>query len=261
MAEEAQKKRGRPPGSKNKGKKLVTEVVRTGKPGRPRHLIQRVAPLSDEYLNEPAWERMTGEPDKEFALFCYYKALGPTRTMGQLFKEELKNDPELAADPDAKHRRTKWYENLEVIYRWRERVAAYESEEAREAVAIVEARIKSERDKRYSLLDTAREKATEFIEALDPNIHEIKPHELIKLAAILNDDSRKEYEEPLREQKRLEAAQKTNGVQNLAGLLNLAQTFLQQQQINEVNRRKAEESLPELPEENPIEAEFKTVNS
>jgi len=226
--------------------------------GRKRIQFLDVLPVNDEALAEPIWDPAEGETKTEYDLFSIYLALGDYRSFNILYREDqrINHGLEVKALVPADDRFR--YQNMSTKFRWEERAKAYDYEVMTIERADLQARIREEREARFEFMKSARDRTMVFIDALDPDIHEVRPHEILRIPAILNEDSREEFERPLRDAAKLEATQKnTTAINDLAGLLGAAWSEMQR----ENNKSQVENGLGQIPADNPIDAEFKEIEN
>lgn len=139
------------------------------------------------------WHRLPGEPGLWHGRFRAYLMRDPSRrSIRQVWLEDQRQ----RGKPEERiaHRRTPAYWlRAARQWRWQERAAAWDEQLRLEDAQIWEARRREERDRRYELLRHTRATLNLFLEALDPQIHEIRPAALMRAAVLLNRESRAEF--------------------------------------------------------------------
>lgn len=172
--------------------------------------------------DHPSWVRQDGETGRWFTRFSRYRALGPSRSIRKVFLEEQAAKNKYTDEQLKDMRLPQHWSQHSRDWQWPNRALAWDAYVTQELDAEFLERNRLEKDERYDDTQTMRAKWRELVAAIDPNIHEIKPHEIIKMGTLINQDSRQEFEEPLKAKQKAEAG-KAEGAVTFEDLVKIAQ--------------------------------------
>jgi hypothetical protein len=176
--------------------------------------------------DNPVWLRQDGEPGLWYQRFLTYRSLGPNRSIRKVYLANQRERGRLPEDQIKQLRLPKHWSDVAREWNWADRALAWDAHVNAELEAQFLERVTLEKDSRFARLAKMTDKWEEFLEALDPNIHEVKPHEIMKMGTLINQDSRAEFEEPLKQRRKDESAQIAGSV-TFADLVKIAQHLTQ----------------------------------
>jgi hypothetical protein len=178
----------------------------------------------EDGLDHPFWLRQPGEPARWFGRFTAYRLLGGTRSLRKAYLTHLRERGTLPEGREHAVRVPVGWAEAARRFAWAERARAWDDALLRETEQAVRERRRREVDERYRLLSRGRDKLHALLEVVDPAdaAQAIRPHEVLKLVALLNRDSRDEFDEPARRHKAAER-QTTASAVTFADLVAIAQ--------------------------------------